>query len=346
VLSAKVSNSFDGLQVSTKPRFTYSACRGAPHWLFWGLASFSFEDMDRPPVKGEFVKTPEGCRVLLRGRRGPSTLVKARGSGIGFRGPIALDGAGPVAVEFKAGKGTIIATTLEPFDTKSAYAAEIMTLVLTNAGVRIEPPQKTAARVRALRTVPLKLDGRLDDWTNDVEDRSVSPYRHAEPVVLGADTVVRGDYELSGIVYFLWDEASLYVGGLVARSAYSQAEILIQIGQHQIALTPSDRGWKTKCTPPSLVAFRCFSEALRDVRQFVDARFLTFAEIDGRVGNVRPVLRPVPGRTFELRMPWKALRLQPEGAIPFAIELRQGDDVVLRVPTDAEGTTGTLVFAE
>ncbi len=89
-------------------------------------------------------------------------------------------------------------------------------------------------RVRALRTVTARLDGQLDDWTDDIKDRNVSPYRHAEPAVLGADTLVQGriegDQELSGIVYFLWNDVGLYVGGLTVNAD----RITVQIGQRPL----------------------------------------------------------------------------------------------------------------
>ena len=240
------------------------------------------------------------------------------------------------------GKGAVIATTLEPFDLASPRAAEIMSIVLTNAGVAIEPPLKTQSRVRALRTVALKLDGELDDWTNDVEDRNVSPYRHAEPVVLGADTLVKGevagDHELSGIVYFLWDDAGLYVGGL----AVGGDRVVVQVGKRSLALTRDAAGWQATLSGK---AVPCRSAELPDVRQFVDGRYLTFAEIDSRIGNVRPVRRAVRGRTFELRLPWRALGLSPATDTSFAIEIHRGDDAVLRVPSDASGGNGKLAFA-
>jgi hypothetical protein len=73
------------------------------------------------------------------------------------------------------------------------------------------PPFRATARcINWASCSPTGCDGRLDDWTNDIEDRNVSPFRHAEPVVLGADVLVRGqaagDQQLSGIVHFLWND--------------------------------------------------------------------------------------------------------------------------------------------
>ena len=217
----------------------------------WGLSTCSFEDYQRPAITGEIVRYPDECRVLLRGVSGPKKLAAPQWGSISPNGVIALDSCGPVAVEWKVGRGTVIATTLEPFDIESPEAHEIITILLTNAGVQITAPEKTQPRVRALRTVPLKLDGQLDDWTNDIEDRNVSPYRHAEPVVLGADTLVegevQGDQQLCGIVYFLCDEQSLYVAGVTVGGD----RIQIQLGEQTLDLTRQSDKWCAPLFPSS-----------------------------------------------------------------------------------------------
>jgi len=245
-------------------------------------------------------------------------------------------------VEWRVGRGTVIATTLEPFDAASPRAAEILSIMLTNAGVRIDPPLKTKPRVRALRTVPPKLDGQLDDWTNDVEDRNVSPFRHAEPIVLGADTLVagqtEGDHRLSGIVYFLWDDAAIYVAGLVIGAD----RVSVRVGSQSVELCTVGEGLEATLAGKPV---KCSTSTL-DARRFIDARLLTFAEIDSRIGNVRPVRGAVRAHTFELRLPWRSLGLAPGAATTFSVEVRGGTDAVLRVPTAGHAETGTLVFAE
>ena len=343
ILSADLTGSLPGFQVVRNPRHTYMACRGQPHPLLWGLATCSLEDHLRPVVRGEIAKYPEGCRVLLRGLSGSHERAAPRIGSIGRSGVIALDACGPAAVEWAVGRGTVIATTVEPFDPNSPHAAEILSIMLTNAGVRIDPPLKTQPRVRAIRTVPLALDGRLDDWTNDIEDRNVSRFRHAEPVVLGADTLVRGqivgDQELSGIVYFLWNDTGLYVGGLTVGAD----QIVVQIGERTLNLTGGESGWLAAIGTDAVA---CHSAEIADFRQFVDAKYLTFSEIDDRIGNVRPVRRAVRGRTFELRIPWQMLGTLPERDTSFTIEIQGDGGASLRLPPDPKGEDGTLVFAE
>lgn len=342
ILSAEVTGSLPGFQVDRNPRHTYMASRGEPHPMFWGLATCSFEDHLRPAVQGEITRYPEGCRVLLRGLSGPRERAVPQVGGIGRSGVIALDACGPAAVEWPVGAGSVIATTLEPFDVQSPHAAEIVSLLLTNAGVRLEPLRKTQPRIRALRTGPLVLDGRLDDWTNDIEDRNVSPFRHAEPVVLGADVLVRGqaagDQQLSGIVYFLWNDTGLYVAGL----AIGTERIAVQIGGQSLNLTRQTSGWQAALEKASIP---CRAEEIADVRQFADAKYLTFSEIDDRIGNVRPVRNAVRGRTFELLVPWPALGIPPDAESSFAVEI-EGENGALRLPPGPVTEQGILVFAE
>ncbi len=319
------------------------AARGEPHPLFWGLAMASFEDHQRPAVRGAISRHPAGARVLLRGVSGPPAQAAPQTGSIGRQGIIALDGCGPAAVAWPAGAGTVIATRLEPFDPQSPHAAEILTLLLTNAGVPLAPPLTTQPRARALRTVPLTLDGRLDDWTNDIEDRNVSPYRHAEPVLLGADTLwqgqVAGDQQLSGIVYFLWNDSGLHVGGV----AIGAERLALRLGERALTLTRRGEDWQAHW---GAEAIPCHSGSIADVRQFPDGRYLTFAEIDERVGNVRPVRRAVRGRTFELRLPRASLGVAPGSEIPFALELHGPDGAALRLPAGAEPGSGMLVITD
>jgi hypothetical protein len=92
----------------------------------------------------------------------------------------------------------------------------------------------------------------------------------------------------------------------------------------------------------SLPGFQVEQKA--DARQFADAKYLMFAEIDPRISNVRTLGGPVRGRTFELQIPWSALGILPDGETSFVIEIQAADHTALRLPVGAG--QGTLVFAE
>lgn len=343
VLSAEVSADLPGFTLEQREQFTYGAARGEDHPLFWGLASCSFEDLERPAIQGAFSTWPESARVVLRGRSAPTPLATRGDLDIGFGGAIALDAAGAAAVELRLGNGALIATTLEPFDADSPHSAEILGHLLTNAGVPLAAPARTAPRIRCLKTVPLQLDGQLDDWTNDIEDRNVSPFRHAEPIVLGSDHTVAGetrpDQETSAIVYLLWNEDNLYLGGVLIGRSPGERILAVRVGETEIRL---DAEAAAVATPRETFAVEVHRGGLHDVRSLVDTRFLTFAEIDARVGNLRAVRGPVPGRTFELAIPWRRLGWRPDGTVPLAVELRHATETRLRFPPE---DYGTLVFS-
>lgn len=342
ILSAGTSAALPGCRVARAPDRTYMAVRGEGHPLLWGWSAASFEDHLHPAVQGEFAGYPDAARVLLRGVSGPPDLAAPQ-IGIRASGILALDACGPAAVAWPEGGGTVIATTVEPFDPASPRAAELLTLLLTNAGVPLEAPRAVRPRIRALRTVPLTLDGRLEDWTNDVEDRNVSPHRHAEPVVLGADTVVAGrvagDQQLSGIFYFLRDESGLCVAGVTTGAERA----VVRIGDRALTLGAESAGWRAALGEEPLA---CASGEVADLRAFPDGRYLSFAEIDERVGHVRPVRGPVRGRSFELRLTWAGLGLVAGEETTFAVELHGAEGAVLRVPAGPEGESGVLVFAD
>ncbi len=89
----------------------------------------------------------------------------------------------------------------------------------------------------------------------------------------------------------------------------------------------------------------CHSTVMLDVRRFVDSRYLTFAEIDARIGNVRPVRRAVQGRTFELQIPWETLKIRPDAPTTFTVQI-ENDQGILRIPTETDEQAATLVFAD
>ena len=90
----------------------------------------------------------------------------------------------------------------------------------------------------------------------------------------------------------------------------------------------------------------CHSGIIADVRELADSRYLTFAEIDTRVGNVRAVRRPVAGQSFELSMPWKTLQLAPGAAAEFMIAISQGQHATYVFPTGDDTERGTIIFSD
>ena len=90
---------------------------------------------------------------------------------------------------------------------------------LTNAGVQVPYNQERVEEIAIKKTVPLNIDGKLDDWLEDMEDRLVTTFIHAQPVYLTSESRVEGppefDLNLSAINYFMWNENALYIAGVV-----------------------------------------------------------------------------------------------------------------------------------
>lgn len=310
VLSAETAARLSGFAVRKGDGVT--ASRGADEPLLWGVASGSFGDADRSPAAGVLKSYPGGAAVLLHG----------------------ADGEGPVAVRLPHGRGKWIVTTLEPWRGRSAYDDELMSLLLANAGVNI-PPTAGQAVVRAFRTAPPVIDGRLDDWTNDMEDRNVSKYRHAEPLVLssrdGVPQAPGGDAQLSTVLYFLWDDRAAYLAGAVFGSEADGAKITFRLNEKEITVGPVGPGAKARLGTVDLDA----AGGELPPEKLVDARVLDF-------GSPQPAARqrgPAPevaGRTFEVRVPWAHLgeAKAPERA-DLLVTLQGGGGARLQTPAAA-----------
>jgi len=115
--------------------------------------------------------------------------------------------------------------------------------------------------------VPLQFDGRLDDWTNDMEDRNVSLFQHATPVVLSSRDAtagtVAGDAELSGIVYFLHDATQLFVAGIVFSKDAAQLEI--ELAGRKLAIAPASGKFTFEGAPVPKERCAAGRHAARDV---------------------------------------------------------------------------------
>ncbi len=211
-----------------------------------------------------------------------------------------------------------------------------MSLLLANAGAPIPAPEAQPRRVRALKTVPLKLDGQLDDWTNDVEDRNVSPFRHAQPIALtsedAAQGIAKGDSDLSGIAYYLWSDSMLYLGGAVF--GQGSPRVVFRLGKAEIVADLQEKNAKATAAARDFAPQAAFGAV--NAADLVDARALSFSRIDTRVGNLTPT-RQAPGKSFEIAVPWNAIG----GKATFEqtkalIRIERQDGVALQAPLGAD----------
>lgn len=327
VLSAKTSGLLEGLHV--KDSDAYSATANADHPMFWGVTAILFSNLKTPIINGEFSEYPSTANVLLAG------LAKGKNATWGphemFRE------AGPVAVSYKVGNGEIIATTLEPWKSDTPQARELLSLLLTNAGASIPPPERQVMNVRALRTIPLKMDGQLDDWTDDVEDRNVSPYVHAVPLVMAAEDAVAGaptsDAQFSAIAYFLWDQENLYTAAAIF-GAHDHGNATIRLGENLIRIRINSSNSEVMVNGRSAPGAQIAQSLNARNSDYVDSRLLSFVEIDKRIGHLKTI--EVPALSYEIKIPWRELGLEtaPE-SLPVMVQFQKGDDMVLQSPPDA-----------
>ncbi|MCX7015563.1 MAG: hypothetical protein NTW86_23920 [Candidatus Sumerlaeota bacterium] len=355
VLSAETAKRLPGYAVERNEQDDYAGARGTEDDpLLWGVSSTSFTDFKNTCVAGELTTYPKDARILLYGLKGPSRSARMTNVDIGFKGLVTMDHCGPVAVAQKKGKGEWIVTTMEPWRARSVgasacsvYDAELMSTLLANAGAPIELPSAAQSRARVLKTVPIQLDGKLDDWTNDIEDRNVSPYRHAEPIVLSSENAVAGapsgDADFSGIAYFLWDDSALYAAGALLGKVEGQ-KVEIRLGDRTLNIEWAGQHPKAQLASPQgeAVKVQAAGAQLKDAKELTDTRSLSFTMIDRRVGHLKTVDR-VGGETFEAKIPWSSLGLSaPPQETRVLVRLSRADGVALQAPREAnEGDPAT-----
>ncbi len=331
VLSAETAARLPGYSLIAEDESTsYAASRGEAHPLFWGVGMANFHDPKQSCIHGALQEYPTNATVLLNG-------LKMTGS----QGRDARDAVAnaPVAVRQAVGKGEIIVTTLEPWRSSHPQAQDLWMTLLANAGAPIEPAGLASARVRALATVPLKIDGNLDDWTNDMEDRNVNPYVHAEPVVISSQDAIQGevksDADLSAILYFLHETHSLNIAGVVwGKADADEVDVEIRLGSHVLTVHNPGEQVNVNLSNHQDGAIEAAGGVIQDSETLPDARALSFLYNNPVLGTLRPV--KVEGRTFETQIPWRALQLSavPQ-ELPVLVRVRRRA-VILQAPLAAK----------
>jgi len=215
--------------------------------------------------------------------------------------------------------------------------------LLANAGPGL-PNQDRPAVIAVKRTVPLKLDGKLDDWTNDMEDRNVSRFRHAEPIAITSRDAISGkiadDLEQSAVVYLLCDDAQIFFGGIAfARDANLQVDL--QLDDHRITL---DLGAETVAVDGHPAAGVRIAGGRQTAGSVADTRLLSLLAVDRRVGNLE-TKTSVTGHTFEAAIPWAALgRSTLPSAARGSLRLIRREGAVLQVPEVEESGAATTLL--
>jgi hypothetical protein len=344
VLSRETAARLPGYAVGSEAGKIYVGTRAhiAAEPLFWGVATGSFLPIGQSPARGALIKIPAGAQTTLAGLVGDvDGIGQSRDLGVG--GLESMEGAAPVAVVEPLGRGRLVVTTLEPWENSSETHRQLLAALLANAGLGL-PNQDRPAVIAVKRTVPLKLDGKLDDWTNDMEDRNVSRFRHAEPIAITSRDAISGkiadDLEQSAVVYLLCDDAQIFFGGIAfARDANLQVDL--QLDDHRITL---DLGAETVAVDGHPAAGARIAGGRQTAGSVADTRLLSLLAVDRRVGNLE-TKTSVTGHTFEAAIPWAALgRSTLPSEARGSLRLIRREGAVLQVPEVEESGAATTLL--
>ena len=311
VLSCETCGRLPGYRVEQGKDNYYSGTRAGvvDHPLFWGIAGASFLPLENTPARGALSAIPPGARVLLSGHaRGHSPLCNDWTVDIGFYGLETREGAPPIAAAYKTGAGEVVATTLEPWDKRVETHRQLLCNLLANAGVSI-PCKAQQAAVIVKHTVPLNFDGRLDDWTNDMDDINISVYSHAEPILLTSRDIAAGrvedDLDFSTVVYLLHDSENLYLGGIIFSSG-KPGRLTVDLDGNKLEIVPADKSFRLNGGPAAGARLAFWS---RPAEEVIDTRLLNLVRINKQIGKPDSFMN-APGATFEVSVPWPALGLR------------------------------------
>lgn len=332
ILSAETAGRLPGYATSRDPKLCYLGTRATAgdEPLFWGVASPSFAPLADSPAQGALTQFPAAARVLLGGLALPRARLP-RESSSGERGLELADRAEPVAVAETRGAGQLVVTTLEPRRPDVPAHRQLLATILANAGIDLPAAAARPSVVMVRKTVPLRLDGRLDDWTNDMEDSAVSLFRHADPVALTSKDVLRGrvadDLEFSGVVYLLCGERELHVGGLLLGAAGAPS-VEIDLGERTLRLDLT----RAAATVDGRAIAARFAQGAQPAREVGDTRLLSLLRRNPQIGSLH-VATDTRGATFETAIPLADLGLTaPPAELPARFRLVRDDGATLQQP--------------
>ena len=304
VLSASVSKGFSNVEfVPAKDDINYVATKVSKHTLLDGISSGNFKSTISD---GYFKTTPENSKLLLQGFESEIGLWK-------------IKEAGPIMISLPYGKGEIILSTISINEKSGHGSKEFLRQLLSNVNVPIKNSEFKSEVIKIKKTVPITIDGKLDEWLDDMEDRFVSQYVHAQPVYLTSKESVEGpsayDLKLSGINYFLWNNQALHIAGVIfseektrmsdikygAKKEYTQ-QVLFNNDVIDIVFKNGELFVKVNGETNGDILIE---NGQLNSKYMTDATKLQFSFINGG-GEITTVSNLI-GETFELMIPWKYL---------------------------------------
>jgi hypothetical protein len=342
VLFKEVASQMPGFKLSDDTNYRI-AVREEDHPLLWGISSVNFSESAPPLVTSSFTAWPDDAQIIFQSLKAenPSRSAQMTLSVYGVNMSPAVNG-GPVIISRKSGKGEIILMSFDGNE-NSPFCRELISTLIANSGAEIETEDSRKLEALVKRTNPPVIDGKLNDWTEEMEDRNIAQYIHAEAVVLSAKNAQgarpESDMTFSGIVYFLFDNQNLYLAGAVFGGQENQ-KLDLKIGKNAILIDPTGKAAVTLNGQPD-PAVKFASGRLASMVEYNDAGLLSFTRINTQYGMLERV-NTVPNITFETALPWNMLNVSPESEnIDLTITLTS-DGYTLVLP--AGGKTGRLII--
>lgn len=207
VLSPKVADSFEGVRTSEVQEQGLLATKIADKAILNGVSSANFMSSKKSLVHSYFTGLPTNSEVLLQGFISNSTFWR-------------VEDSFPVMVEMPYENDKIIISTIQ-FDAHPIAAQqEFLSLILTNCGVSIPfIEEQKQSEILIKKTVPITVDGNLEEWLEDMEDRLVTQFIHAQPIYLTSENTIEGpqafDLNLSAINYMMSNSEALHIAGVI-----------------------------------------------------------------------------------------------------------------------------------
>ena len=326
VFSDSLSQLFDGSVVNGVKMNRIAKL--SDHPMFNGVCSANFTNDNMTIFSGCFTALPTKAKSIL----------------IGFGSD---NISGPVVASLPYGKGEIILSTIRMKNMGHNLTRELLCLVLTNCGVQIPYNQTSTYEIVIKKTVPVIVDGKLNEWLEDMEDRLVTQYIHAQPVYLTSESIVEGppefDLNLSAIDYFMWNEHALHIAGVVFKEdktfesginfgskkeykmdiLFNDDIITISFINNELIATVNGRNESGVAIKGGQLSSKKMTDAA--VLQF------DFIHKSGKITSVEHLT----GETFEMTIPWKILKSKATDRTSRALITLESKGSKLQVPLSA-----------
>jgi hypothetical protein len=348
VLSSNISKMFDGIKVESDDSKYYYATKINNNPSLYGVSSINFLDVEQPAISGYFSKIPSNAKLLLQGFSNSKENYKRNLTDLWE-----IEEAGPVMIAIPYGKGEVILSTLQIEKDASPSMREFLSLLLTNSKVHIPYSKTKSETISIKKTVPIQIDGKLNEWIEDMEDRYVTQYIHAQPIYLNYENIVEGppefDLNLSAINYLLWDEKALYLSGVVFSEAKTfeagvslgsekQYELDFRYNNDKLEIVFKDGKASVLLNGKASADIKIATGEM-DSKNLTDATILQFSYIQksGKIASYDNLI----GATFELKIPWELLQSSYSDKQPKASISLKSRNSKIQVPLEADELSHT-----